>query len=495
MALLAFVLRQLVSLALRRFAPDRPASAAKPSNRAERWSRDRVSGKRHGETGSLRGRNPTPTGAVMDRAQAAALLGVEPSATVQEARKAFLARARIMHPDRFHDAPEADRAAAGAAMTQLNEAMEVFAASSPGASSSPPSGSPGSAPGPSVVACLACGQKNRVLAGTTSKCAACGQVISTTGSTPGGATGFAGEPFASTSDWNIPLWETPATACDFCGWGPARLTTIRSTTGVIIWFQWSTVKATLCKHCAGFVYNQAQAHSIVWGWWGLLAPVFNIIAMLSNLGSYAATRRLPEPSGRSLYKQALVPFPLRGSRRWFTRPLPLVFFALVAAFLLWVTGAGIWEGSTGTAKTSSSASGATGRDSNSSTSTSGTTSTSPRTVDSADLKVGQCTKIGDATSVMLVPVVPCLQAHTEEVFGIGQATESTFSQSSVVSQAEDICLDAFRSYVGTDIANTALTFSYIFPTAETWASGERTITCLLQQSGGAPTTGSYRGTY
>jgi len=65
-------------------------------------------------------------GVAMRRDEAAAVLGVSPSATLAEARKAFLSRARLIHPDRLSGFPEADQRAATQAMAQLNQAMDVF---------------------------------------------------------------------------------------------------------------------------------------------------------------------------------------------------------------------------------------------------------------------------------------------------------------------------------------------------------------------------------
>jgi DnaK suppressor protein len=65
--------------------------------------------------------------AKMSRFEAAAVLGIDESASLVEARKAFLSRVRLVHPDRFMDFPEGDRVAATKAMAQLNDAIDAFA--------------------------------------------------------------------------------------------------------------------------------------------------------------------------------------------------------------------------------------------------------------------------------------------------------------------------------------------------------------------------------
>jgi hypothetical protein len=53
------------------------------------------------------------------------VLGVTPAATDAELRDAYLRRSKELHPDRYADASEADRAAATRAMQELNVAYDA----------------------------------------------------------------------------------------------------------------------------------------------------------------------------------------------------------------------------------------------------------------------------------------------------------------------------------------------------------------------------------
>ena len=65
---------------------------------------------------------------IVELRDAAVVLGVPADATADQVRSAFRARARLLHPDRMASASSTDRVAAQAAMAQLNEANETFAA-------------------------------------------------------------------------------------------------------------------------------------------------------------------------------------------------------------------------------------------------------------------------------------------------------------------------------------------------------------------------------
>jgi RNA polymerase-binding transcription factor DksA len=75
--------------------------------------------------------------AAMNRFRAATVLGIGESASLVEARRAFLSLSRLVDPDRFADLSEADRSAANAAIAQLNEAIDVFASEIPGDEENP----------------------------------------------------------------------------------------------------------------------------------------------------------------------------------------------------------------------------------------------------------------------------------------------------------------------------------------------------------------------
>jgi hypothetical protein len=48
--------------------------------------------------------------------------------------------------------------------------------------------------------------------------------------------------------------------------------------------------------------------------------------------------------------------------------------------------------------------------------------------------------------------------------------------------ADQLCIEAFDDYVGVDFASSRLNFLYFYPSTETWAIGDRAVTCILYGS-------------
>lgn len=217
----------------------------------------------------------------MNYDQAATLLGVEPGTPADTARKEYVARARILHPDRYAGAPAADIQAASNAMAQLNQAWEVYQQ------------------GPSST--------------TSSR------------NQP--------QPEAS-SEPDFPIY-AGADVCEMCGWGPARRVKFNSVQGIIIWWRWGTIDARLCRLCGTAAYNEAQRSSLTRGWWGIIAPIATIIAFLGNMTRIGTIKSLPVPQGRSPHAITLLPIPMIFDTPWYKRPLAWVSTAIAFSLAGW----------------------------------------------------------------------------------------------------------------------------------------------------------------
>lgn len=122
-----------------------------------------------------------------------------------------------------------------------------------------------------------------------------------------------------------------------CGWGPARPVKFNSVQGIIIWWQWGTIEARLCKLCSTAAYNEAQRSTLTRGWWGIIAPIATIVAFVGNLSRVGAVKSLRPPQGKSPNVTALLPIPMIFATPWYRRPLVWVSTGIAALILAWVT--------------------------------------------------------------------------------------------------------------------------------------------------------------
>ena len=110
--------------------------------------------------------------------------------------------------------------------------------------------------------------------------------------------------------------------------------------------------------------------------------------------------------------------------------------------------------------------------------------TPPRAVkqDVATLKAGDCTaripdgRVGD------VPVIDCAQPHREEVYAVLTLPGSKYpGDTEVENQANELCDDKLDSMLTDDAELPAGTDGYyLFPTRFLWATGDHSITCMIQ---------------
>lgn len=111
------------------------------------------------------------------------------------------------------------------------------------------------------------------------------------------------------------------------------------------------------------------------------------------------------------------------------------------------------------------------------------------------LGVGDCLDDRDvADEVTTVPVVPCSGPHDSEVFARTEAADGPFpGMEALETQLAEFCQGAvFEEFVGIPYAESRYVTGGYFPTAGSWASGDRELLCTVYDDD-APTTGSLEG--
>jgi len=104
-----------------------------------------------------------------------------------------------------------------------------------------------------------------------------------------------------------------------------------------------------------------------------------------------------------------------------------------------------------------------------------------------DLKLGDCLNDADIplrSDMTDAPRVSCDDPHDSELFAILGVEGSAFpGESELVAQGQSRCARALGDFVGIPFANSTLDFRFYYPTASSWAQGDRTIYCVAFDPG------------
>ncbi|MFG2002598.1 DUF4190 domain-containing protein [Spirillospora sp. NPDC048911] len=120
-----------------------------------------------------------------------------------------------------------------------------------------------------------------------------------------------------------------------------------------------------------------------------------------------------------------------------------------------------------------------------------TTSTKPKDVRANKMRVGDCINDNSGAStatdapveVDSVKVVPCTSPHDGEVLATFRLAAATLpSESQMGKLAGNGCQQRVTRRINRDPARAQLDISYYYPTVQSWASGDRLITCVAVHS-------------
>lgn len=111
------------------------------------------------------------------------------------------------------------------------------------------------------------------------------------------------------------------------------------------------------------------------------------------------------------------------------------------------------------------------------------------TADVFALEVGDCLAAVTGEGLLTtIPVVPCSQQHTGEVFhALKMADAQTVPGDAEIEQVAAGCTEPFAAFVGRPLGESVLEVTYFHPTAESWESGDREILCWVSDPAGEVT--------
>lgn len=114
------------------------------------------------------------------------------------------------------------------------------------------------------------------------------------------------------------------------------------------------------------------------------------------------------------------------------------------------------------------------------------------TIVATDLVEGDCiTDIPDASLVKAVPTVDCIEPHAGEVYAVLTMPSGEFPGQATITEWQNKCPAALASYSPDAMADESIGVFVLYPTEETWAQGDRVITCIATTD--AKRTGSVKG--
>lgn len=114
-----------------------------------------------------------------------------------------------------------------------------------------------------------------------------------------------------------------------------------------------------------------------------------------------------------------------------------------------------------------------------------------------DLRLGDCfdePDFLDDYSIVTVPFVRCADPHDYEVFFVFELPDGPYpGEDEVWELADEGCFDEFAGFVGASYFESDLDFFAIYPTADSWADGDRVVQCVLYAMDLTKLVGSMRG--
>jgi hypothetical protein len=114
------------------------------------------------------------------------------------------------------------------------------------------------------------------------------------------------------------------------------------------------------------------------------------------------------------------------------------------------------------------------------------TTAGPEDANVFTLEVGDCLVDDTAEGeVREVPVVPCDQPHTSEIYYSHTLSGDTLpSQSEMEDIVDAECVSRFEGFVGIPYPDSALLVTWLEPTPGSWAAGDRELLCLASGPAG-----------
>jgi len=97
-----------------------------------------------------------------------------------------------------------------------------------------------------------------------------------------------------------------------------------------------------------------------------------------------------------------------------------------------------------------------------------------------EVKVGDCTQEELKEEATEIALVPCTEPHTHEAyFAVDYVGDAYPGSAALEVFAEQQCVGSFADYVGVELSQSRLYFTYLYPSVTTWNSKQdRQVVCF-----------------
>ena len=100
------------------------------------------------------------------------------------------------------------------------------------------------------------------------------------------------------------------------------------------------------------------------------------------------------------------------------------------------------------------------------------------------VKVGDCSNSDLSQIVDEVDLVPCDKPHALEAYSIITSTATTYPGADALQVfADQSCIDKFFDYVGVELSQSILYYTYVYPSVTSWNSkSDRSVICFIYKA-------------
>ena len=98
-----------------------------------------------------------------------------------------------------------------------------------------------------------------------------------------------------------------------------------------------------------------------------------------------------------------------------------------------------------------------------------------------EVQVGDCSKAELKLEATSIDLIPCTQPHTHEAyFSVDYVGDAYPGAAALEVYAEQQCVGSFADYVGVELSQSRLYFTYLYPSVTTWNSKtDRQVICFV----------------